>query len=112
MSYTGLMEGFWPIFFLVVVLKIPAIGMIWLLYWAATNDSGEGVLDEGEGGGGRRRPRPLRPRGPRRDPHGGGAMLPSPPRSRPVTAAIGRRESDVAHRGDPSRAREREPGRS
>lgn len=113
MSYTGLMEGIWPVFFLAVALKIPVIGMIWLLYWAARDDSGYEVGEENEGGGGRRRrPHPLRPRGPRRDPHGGGAMLPSPVRRRPVTAAVGRRHGGAGHRSEPARAREREPERS
>ena len=28
-------EGFWPIFFLIVVLKIPVLGSIWLVWWAS-----------------------------------------------------------------------------
>ena len=27
--------GFWPIFFLLVVLKIPVLGSIWLVWWAS-----------------------------------------------------------------------------
>ena len=29
------MEGFWPIFFLLVVLKIPVLGSLWLVWWAS-----------------------------------------------------------------------------
>ena len=29
------MTGFWPIFFLMVVLKIPVIYGIWLVWWAS-----------------------------------------------------------------------------
>lgn len=60
-------------FFLLVVLKIPVIGMIYLLWWA-THDQNE--VDEPVDKGGeepfRRRPKPRRPIGPRRGPHGGG----------------------------------------
>lgn len=106
------MEGILPILFLAVALKIPVIAMMWLLYWATTsNESPEGVVDEEDGGGKRRRPRPIRPLGPRRGPHGSGAMLPSPPRTRPVTAAVGRRKAGISGEPDPARAREREPGR-
>ena len=66
------MEGFWPIFFLAVVLKIPVFGGLWLVWWAVraepeTEDAGD------EDGGHRFRNRgPSRPRGPRlRGPHGG-----------------------------------------
>lgn len=104
------MEGYWPILFLLIVLKVPAVGMIWLLYWAATNEQENGVLDEGEdGGGGKRRPNPFSPRGPRRDPHGGGTLKPSPKRSRTAEPAAGRRIRPGLGAPEPARAREREP---
>ena len=28
-------EGFWPIFFLLVVLKIPVFAALWLIWWAS-----------------------------------------------------------------------------
>jgi len=28
-------EGFWPIFFLLVVLKIPVFSALWLVWWAS-----------------------------------------------------------------------------
>ena len=28
------MEGFWPIFFLAVILKIPIAGLLYLVWWA------------------------------------------------------------------------------
>jgi hypothetical protein len=65
--------GFWPIFFLLVVLKIPVLGSLWLVWWAAKqHDEPKAATDE-DGGGFKRRPRPKLPKGPRRGPHGGGA---------------------------------------
>src|SRR6478752_8412792 len=73
------MTGFWPIFFLLVVLKIPVLGSLWLVWWAAKqHDEPAEAADEGNGGS-RRRPQPRLPHGPRRGPHGGGAALPVPP---------------------------------
>lgn len=59
-------------FFLLVILKVPVIGMIYLLWWAAQPPELETAEDEGNGSNGRHRPLPRFPRGPRRDPHGGG----------------------------------------
>ncbi|MGB0121528.1 MAG: hypothetical protein WBP55_11320, partial [Solirubrobacterales bacterium] len=61
-------------FFLLVVLKVPIIGSIYLLWWAAQpKPEPEPVEDDNrDEGHGRRRPRPQFPRGPRRGPHGGG----------------------------------------
>ena len=83
------MEGFWAIFFLLVVLKIPVLGAMWLVWWASR---AEPLLDEApedDGGFRFRRNDPSRPRGPRRGgPHGGGARaLPECPpggRKRPL----------------------------
>src|SRR3954454_9220768 len=70
--------GFWPIFFLLVVLKIPVLGSIWLVWWASQPaPEPEGAEDE-SGGGFNRKPRPKLPRGPRRGPHGGGAAATAP----------------------------------
>ncbi|HMI80770.1 MAG TPA: hypothetical protein VK480_03175, partial [Solirubrobacterales bacterium] len=69
------MTGFWPIFFLLVVLKIPVLGSLWLVWWAAKqHDEPEAATDEDGGSFKRRRPQPRLPKGPRRGgPHGGGA---------------------------------------
>jgi hypothetical protein len=71
--------GFWPIFFLLIVLKIPVVGAIWLVWWAG-QPMPEPEASEDSGGGSKyRRPGPKRPRGPRRGPHGGGAAVSLPP---------------------------------
>ena len=97
------MEGFWPIFFLLVVLKVPVIGMIWLLWWATVGRQ-QPETSEDDGGSARLQPRPpRRPFGPRRDPHGGGIVL------RPETGHGGRvRQADAVK----ERARARERARS
>jgi hypothetical protein len=61
-------EGFLPIFFLLVVLKIPVFGALWLVWWASK--SPEEDYSEGDSGDGfnRWRPQPTLPRGPRRGP--------------------------------------------
>ena len=66
-------EGFWPIFFLLVVLKIPVLGSLWLVWWASKSPSEPGARAIGRG------LPPLaaaadQPRGPRRGPHGGAAQ--------------------------------------
>jgi hypothetical protein len=68
-------EGFWPIFFLLVVLKIPVLGALWLVWWASRAEPlAEDAPDQDDGGFRRLRPQPRRPRGPRRGgPHGGRA---------------------------------------
>jgi len=62
------MEGFLPIFFLLVVLKIPVLGALWLIWWAGKAPEPE-TGGTGSGGDFGRRPRrPILPRGPRRGP--------------------------------------------
>ncbi|MGK2956089.1 MAG: hypothetical protein ACSLFI_10525 [Solirubrobacterales bacterium] len=92
------MEGLWPFLFLAVILKVPIVGMIYLLYWAARPPEVEAADDEGTDGHGRRRRNPPRlPRGPRRDPHGGGirpvAEAPHEGRIRQLEAARARDRS-------------------
>jgi hypothetical protein len=74
-------EGFWPIFFLLVVLKIPVLGSLWLVWWASRAQPLPDDAPDGGGGFRFRSQDPLRPRGPRRGgPHGGGARaLPACP---------------------------------
>ena len=61
------MHGFLPIFFLLVVLKIPVLGSLWLVWWASKEPEPEGDAADGTDGGFGRRP-PFRPRP--RGPHG------------------------------------------
>ena len=59
-----------PILFLAVVLKVPAIGMIWLVLWAAkAHDPGAETPGGDDDGGSRRDKLPLWPR--RGGPHSG-----------------------------------------
>lgn len=62
------MEGFLPIFFLLVVLKIPVLGALWLIWWASKMPQEDGTAEDDGGGFNRWRPQPLIPRGPRRGP--------------------------------------------
>jgi hypothetical protein len=65
-------DGFWPIFFLAIVLKIPVAFLLYTVWWAikAVPDAEE-APDTGGGEHEFRRfdPQPRRPRGPRRGPH-------------------------------------------
>ena len=107
------MEGFWPIFFLLVVLKIPVLGSLWLVWWASREQP---LPDEApdDGGGFRfRNPDSSRPGGPRRGgPHGAGArpLPPCPPggRIRVLTPPAPARASMAHARG----AAEPEPDRT
>src|ERR1700679_44693 len=72
------MTGFWAIFFLMVVLKIPVLGSIWLVWWASQRTPEPEAAEDSDGGSFKRRPRPKLPRGPRRGPHGGGAAAAPP----------------------------------
>ena len=83
------MEGFLPIFFLAVVLKIPVLGAMWLVWWASRAQPLADEAPEDDGGFRFRRSDPTRPRGPRRGgPHGAGARPPAecPPGGRRRTA--------------------------
>jgi len=67
-------EGFLPIFFLLVVLKIPVFGALWLVWWASQSPEAASA-DEGASGSDPKRWRPLpRPRGPHHSPGGTGAF--------------------------------------
>jgi hypothetical protein len=68
------MEGFWPIFFLLVVLKIPVFGALWLVWWASRAPEPDGAEDDSGEGFDRWRPQPHRPRGPHPLPGGAGAL--------------------------------------
>jgi hypothetical protein len=97
-------EGFWPIFFLGVILKVPVAALLYLVWYAVRAEPEvEELPDEGEHGPRRWRRTPRRPRGPRRGPHPAGAQaLPDcPPGGRlrvvtPPAAARASRERDAA----------------
>ena len=98
------MDGFFPIFFLMVILKIPVAALLYLVWWSfRASTQPEEAPPPGEDHPFRRfRREPRRPRGPRRGDHGPGAMpLPGcPPAGRtrvfsppaPVRAAATRGE--------------------
>jgi hypothetical protein len=68
-------EGFLPIFFLGVVLKIPIFAGLYLIYWAVRAEPElDEVADDGDHGFRRWRTDPRKPRGPRRGPHSPDAM--------------------------------------
>ena len=92
------MEGFWPIFFLGVVLKIPIAAALFLVWYAVRAEpETEELPDEGEHGFRRWRRTPRRPQGPRRGPHPAGAQaLPDCPpggRLRVTTPSVPMRAS-------------------
>ncbi len=62
------MEGFWPIFFLLVVLKIPVFGALWLVWWASKSPTADDTADDSGDDFDRWRPQPVRPRGPQHGP--------------------------------------------
>jgi hypothetical protein len=109
-------QGFWAIFFFLVILKIPVFGALGLVWWAAQPNPDESYEPEAEesGEGFRRfRPEPKGPRRPRRGPHGGGAAkaLPDCPpggRTRVVRPAAlpayARGESHADRDGNPPRS--------
>jgi hypothetical protein len=83
-SRLNLVEGFWPIFFLLVVLKIPVFGALWLVWWASKSPEEE-TAGESDEGFGRRRPLPTRPRGPQHGPGGAQTVCAERLRSRRIS---------------------------
>jgi hypothetical protein len=102
-------EGFWPIFYLMVILKIPVAALLYLVWWAARAEVRPEEETSGEDPGFRRWHRPpRRPRDPRRGgphtptarplpacPPGGRFRVLTPPA--PVRAAASERSADPAH---------------
>jgi hypothetical protein len=79
----------WTFIWLLLILKIPIAGMLWIVWWAIHQNDDE-PLPAGDGDGGTklrsgRHPRPPLPRKPRRGPHGAAAP-PTPSRVRSVHA--------------------------
>jgi hypothetical protein len=90
------MEGFWEIFFLAVVLKVPVIGAMVLIWWAIKAGPVTEDAPPSEDHGFRRwRRTPRRPRGPHGAPGGGVALIP----------ARHARAGDVAERRYPAEGR-------
>ncbi len=75
------------------ILKIPIVGLLWIVWWAVHETDEEVPVTSDDDGGLRRGPHPHRPRphAPRRGPHGDPAPA-APPRTRPVVARS--RETD------------------
>jgi hypothetical protein len=81
----------WTFIWLMLLLKIPIGGMLWIVWWAIHKTDEEPVGATDEDGGSKVRgdryhhPRAPRPRRPRRGPHTG-APPPAPQRTRSVVA--------------------------
>lgn len=78
----------WAFVYLMLVLKLPIVGLLWIVWWAVhqtpeTETPGTGSDD----GGAKHPPHPRQPfpRRPRRGPHGD-PPVPAPPRTRTVLA--------------------------
>ncbi|HZN90048.1 MAG TPA: hypothetical protein VFB44_13805 [Thermoleophilaceae bacterium] len=90
------MGGFWAIFWLAVILKIPIVALLWIVWWAIRQTPVEEGEDD-QGGGSDRDPRPHRPghpRPPRRGPHAD----PQPAAPARVRVARPRRRIPTGHR--------------
>jgi hypothetical protein len=79
----------WGFLWLMLALKIPLIGLIWIVWWAIKQEPDQPSTSDDDGGvkpkpHRRHPPRPF-PRRPRRGPHGDPAPLP-PARVRTVKA--------------------------
>lgn len=93
----------WTFVYLMVFLKLPIIGLFWIVWWAVKAEPEEEPDDadtSGEGGGGSKIPRePVGPRPRSRGPHGD-PRVPAPPRTRPVAARgkhVGTRPPERSH---------------
>lgn len=73
--------GVLPIVLVIIAMKLPILGMLWLVFWAGKMPETEPPAEEKLRGHRPRRPEPPLRRGPRRrGPHGGGAARPLPAR--------------------------------
>jgi hypothetical protein len=78
-GYDVAVSGFWAVFWMAVILKIPIIGLLGIVWWAVKAEP-EPDHEQSDGDGGSRRerhPRGRPPRPPRRGPHA--APPPVPP---------------------------------
>ena len=95
-GYHARVGGFWAIFWLAVILKIPIVALLWIVWWAIRQTPVEENEDD-RGGGSDRDPRPHRPdhpRPPRRGPHAD----PQPAAPARVRVARPRRRIPTGHR--------------
>ena len=86
------MSGFWAVFWLAVVLKIPICALLYIVWWAAKEPPTPGLGEDGGGGAlrdGPHHPRLDPPLAPRRGPHAD----PAPSAPARVRAASSRRRS-------------------
>ena len=81
----------WTFLYLMLILKLPIAGLLWLVWWAIKQDVDEPVAKDDDGGSRRERhhPRLPLPRTPRRGPHG--TPAPTPPARVRTVVARGRR---------------------
>ena len=82
------MSGFWAVFWLALVLKIPIVALLYIVWWAVKDPPEPQIGETGEGGSRYDGPHPrLRPpQPPRRGPHGD----PAPSSPARVRVASGR----------------------
>jgi hypothetical protein len=66
------MNGFWAVFWLAVILKIPIAALLYIVWWAVKEPPQPGIGEDDGGGSVRDGPRPRLqpPTPPRRGPHG------------------------------------------
>ena len=71
-GYHRPMSGFWAVFWLALVMKIPIALLLYIVRWAVKDPLMAEATDDDEGGSRRHGPGPRRPRPqpPRRGPHG------------------------------------------
>jgi hypothetical protein len=88
------MHGFWGVFWLAVILKIPIVALLTIVWWAVREPPVPEADHEDGGGGSKRYPHPrIRPpRPPRRGPHG------DPPPVPPDRVRVARRGPRVPER--------------
>jgi hypothetical protein len=78
----------WGFVWLVLILKIPIIGLFWIIWWAIKDAPEPELPGQADDDSDRPlKPRPIAPLRPRRGPHAGpgDARIPSPPRTRTAT---------------------------
>ena len=99
------MEGFWAVFWLALVLKIPIFMLLYIVWWAV-KDPPLAAVDGRDDGGSDRDPRP-HPRGPMPTPPRRGQHAGSPP---VVAGARAHAARPPARAGRPRVAAQRERG--
>ena len=90
------MSGFWAVFWLALVMKLPIAALLWIVWWAVHDPPVPEAEDDHGGGSDRdpRHPRRRPPRPPRRGPH---RRTEARPPAR-VRVARGRRRVPAGHR--------------